>query len=462
MKMHGQITKKKSRFLRLGATCLLLLFSSACAHYSFEDKPLSQYSPEDAKDFLQKFEADRSPDLLVMVAFSGGGSRAASFAYGVLQELAETEIITGEDSRPLLKEIDMISSVSGGSFTSAYYGLYGDRIFKDFEGRFLRQNVEGHLLWKLVNPINWFKLASSTYGKADMAAEYYDKILFDGTTFADMHRSGAPAVIINSTDLASGKRFPFTHPYFFIICSDISQYPVSRAVTASSAVPGLFSPIALENFAGSCGFEMPSWAVEALKDENSSLRKKEAENLMEYGDRKKRPWLHLVDGGVSDNLGLRSFAKLFIIDKDIHDTFKLISHAGVRQILIISVDSHKKYEKEWASKRREPSLLDILGSVTDIQIDRFSQDTKGIVKYAFEQWAKELSTTEHPVNFHFVDVSFEEVKNNDDQERLYKIGTNFNLKDEEVDLLITSARQVLRQSFEFQDFLAENKKQARF
>jgi hypothetical protein len=64
-----------------------------------------------------------------MVAFSGGGTRAASLAYGVLQELADTEMMTAEGPRSLLNEIDMISSVSGGSFTSAYYGLYGDRLF---------------------------------------------------------------------------------------------------------------------------------------------------------------------------------------------------------------------------------------------------------------------------------------------------------------------------------------------
>ena len=90
--------------------------------------------------------ADRSSKLLVLVAFSGGGTRAAYFAYGVLQELAGTEVMTANGSLPLIKEIDIISSVSGGSFTSAYYGLYGDRIFEDYEEQFLRQDVQSDLL----------------------------------------------------------------------------------------------------------------------------------------------------------------------------------------------------------------------------------------------------------------------------------------------------------------------------
>lgn len=65
-----------------------------------------------------------------MLAFSGGGTRAEALAYGVLEELRDTEVLIDGKPRRLLDEIDLISSVSGGSFTSAYYGLHGDRIFE--------------------------------------------------------------------------------------------------------------------------------------------------------------------------------------------------------------------------------------------------------------------------------------------------------------------------------------------
>ena len=64
-------------------------------------------------------------------------TRAASLSYGVLEELARTEIEIHGTKRRLLDEVDMISSVSGGSFTAAYYALFGDRIFEYFEGCFL-------------------------------------------------------------------------------------------------------------------------------------------------------------------------------------------------------------------------------------------------------------------------------------------------------------------------------------
>ena len=458
MKRHLPETKIVARILFLGAASLMLLIFSACAHYTVADKPLPKWSPELDKTVGRMIAGDRSPELLVLVAFSGGGSRAASFAYGVLQELADTEVMTANGSRPLLKEIDVISSVSGGSFTSAYYGLYGDRIFADFKERFLLQNVEGALLWKLVRPIYWFRLASSTYGKSDMAADYYDKILFNGATFADMLRPDTPALVINSTDLATGLRMAFTPLFFDALCMDLNQFPISRAVTASSAVPGLFSPIVLENFAGSCGYAPPAWLSEALMDESSTNRKLLAQDVKAYLERDERPWLHLVDGGISDNLGLRSFYNLFNLGGNLEDTLKSINHTDVKQILIITVDSHTKHKEAWALKRLNPSLLQVLGSVSAVQIGRYSRDTMEIVHEGFEKWTDELSAAGHPVAFHFVEVSFANVQNNDDRNRLNEIGTSFSLSNEEVDLLITSARQVLRKSSAFQEFLRENKK----
>jgi NTE family protein len=100
---------------------------------------------------------------LIYLTFSGGGTRAAAFSYGVLEELRKTEISIDGNNRRLLDEIDGISSVSGGSFTAGYYGLFGDRIFDDFEYGFLKKNVQrGVAVRVLFNPINWFRLASPT------------------------------------------------------------------------------------------------------------------------------------------------------------------------------------------------------------------------------------------------------------------------------------------------------------
>lgn len=435
--------------------CLALAIS-ACANLAAVDKPLSIWTPEVDHRFGDQIAGDRSTELLVLLAFSGGGTRAASFSYGVLKALAATEITTENGPRSLLHEIDVISSVSGGSFTSAYYGLRGDRIFEEFEERFLRKDVEGALIGQVFNPINWVRLLSSTYGHSDLAAKYYDKILFNNATFADLNRPGAPLVVINTTDLATGARFPFTQWAFDLICADLDQYPVSRAVAASSAVPIVLSPITLKSFAGSCGYEPPAWLGEALKDERVTHRKLAARDIEDYLDQKKRPWVHMVDGGISDNLGLRGFYNFVSLIGDPHLAFDEFRHPDVRQILIISVNSRAKPKPDWALERAAPSLAQVIGSISWDQINRYNIDTLDIVRSAYKKWTEQVSTSENPVNFNFVEVSFESVRDDAERQSLNHIGTNFHLKDEQVDLLISAARKVLLESPEFQAFLERN------
>jgi len=313
--------------------------------------------------------------------------------------------------------------------------------------------VEGVLLRKVFNPISWVKLLSQTYGRTDLAAEYYDKILFDGATFADLQRPGAPLIVINATDLAPGDRFPFVQPAFDLLCADLSAYPLSRAFTASSAVPVLFSPITLENFAGSCGYQPPAWQVEALKDEALTERKIEARRYQDFLERDKRPWLHLVDGGISDNLGLRAYYNALNVAAEPGSRFRSLPHPDAHHLMIISVNAHAKHKSGWVMERYAPSTFEVIGSVSADQISRYSEDTIQIVRYTFERWAKDKSTPERPVTFHFVEISFDQVRDDSERDFLNSIGTNFDLSDEKVDRLIAAARQVLRDSKEFQAFM---------
>ena len=431
----------------------LVLLGAACAHHGAVDKPLEHWTPELAQRVNKQLEGDRSEDLVVLVAFSGGGTRASAFAYGVLKELEATRITTEQGSRSLLQEVDVISSVSGGSFTAAYYGLYGEQIFTDFEERFLRKNVEGILLRKLFNPVNWVRLLSRGYGRSDLAADYYDKDLFDNATLAGLYRPGAPLVVINATDLASGVRIPFSPDKLDLLCADLDSYPVSRAVAASSAVPVVLSPITLENYAGSCGYQPPAWVAEALKDKYLTQERIEAQHIHDYLDRHKRPWLHLVDGGVSDNLGLRTFYEAIGMIRTPGASLPVLHHNDASHVIIISVNAHVQHKSDWILERYAPSLFEIVGSVSADQISSYSNDTIQLVRYTFDSWVKKVSTPEKPVTFHFVDVSFNHVDDDDERDFLNRIGTNLDLSDEQVDRLIAAARKVLRESQDFQSFL---------
>ena len=287
-------------------SCGMLVNLSGCATTYPANPPLQQFEPAAGYDYANVAEASsKNSEVLMLLAFSGGGTRAAAFSYGVLKELNGTDLERKGRTFRLSDEVDGISGISGGSFTAAYFGLFGDRIFEDYERVFLRRDVQGELTQQVMfNPVNWFRLLSPTYTRADLATELYDETIFEHGTFADMQTSGGPFVAINATEMTMGVRFQFSQQYFNPICGDLSGYPVARAVTASSAVPVLFSPVTLTNRAGECGWQEPAWAREALDTpERTSRRYNLAANLIALTDREQRPYLHLFDGGLADNLG---------------------------------------------------------------------------------------------------------------------------------------------------------------
>ena len=155
----------------------MALATGACTTYGvIENRPLAhgEGNPGYTLGEFARNLGRRSDELTLGVAFSGGGTRAAALSYGVMLELRDTRVLMGGKEQRLLDAVSAISSVSGGSFTSAYYGLYGDRLFVDFEERFLRRDVEGVLLRGLLNPLRWF----SSRGRTEMAVAYYQESLF--------------------------------------------------------------------------------------------------------------------------------------------------------------------------------------------------------------------------------------------------------------------------------------------
>jgi NTE family protein len=208
-----------------------------CGSVTHVNQPLATYDPDAGyrpRHPLQRRDPGRT---IVFLAFSGGGTRAAALAYGVIEELRDTEVMVDREKVSLLSEVDSISGVSGGTFPASYYALFGDRIFEDFEARFLKKNVEGALLLRMLPPWTFVALMTPFLGRSDIAAKYYDKHIFGRATFADLREAPGPRVFINATDLSSGERFTFTQDTFDLICSNIDSMPIATAVAASSAPP---------------------------------------------------------------------------------------------------------------------------------------------------------------------------------------------------------------------------------
>ena len=455
-----------SRLLLL-SSCLLSI--AACTTTYPINPGLSQ--AELAGDGYTMQNTARDPanknEALVLLAFSGGGTRAAAFSYGVLKELSETHIGEGNDSHPLSKEIDVITAVSGGSFTAAYFGLFGDRIFEDYEQKFLRRDVQGELTSQVINPFNWSKILSPYYTRADMATELYDSTIFDHATFRDLGQAGGPFIIINATEMTLGVRFQFTQNYADIVCTDLNDLPVARAVTASSAVPILFSPITLKNRAGECGWQRSEWVNDALSSKDKSGRAYNlAANMVSLENREDHPYMHLFDGGLADNLGLRSMLDGALRHDGIIEALKALDMNDTRRVIVILVNAETELDVASSRKMQTPTFAAAVSAATSVPLQRYSFETVALVKDRLQAWEQQSYDLEcgpdaqQPtvapgeectgVDFHFVEVSFSAHPDPEESNYLKQLPTSFVLSDEAVDHLIEAGRVVLRSNEEYQ------------
>jgi len=438
--------------MKLIAFGFSILLISGCASYGvIHNVPMMSTGGAESYSIRSFKDNQRNDEIGLLLAFSGGGTRAAAFAYGVLKELRDTGVVIEGRSKQLLDEVDTISSVSGGSFTAAYYGLYGDQIFDDFEKVFLKRDVEGALIRGVFNPFQWFKET----GRTEMAVRYYEKNVFRGATFEDMKRKGGPLILINASDLGYGVRFSFVQEYFNFLCSDLSSYPVARAVTASSAVPVLFNPVVVENYQD-CKKTKPDWLVAVEKFAASDPELVQVvDGLQSYFKKDKRQYAHFVDGGITDNLGLRAVYEVTEISGGAKVFLKKLNRQSPRRIAIISVNASTDPTPEMDASNKQPSLSETISSVTDIQLRRYNNATLKLMKESITRWAKELSVPERPVTPYFIQISFRDIQQPERRVFFNRIPTSFALSDEQVDRLITAGRELLRNNPDFQQFVAD-------
>ncbi|MCZ6466557.1 MAG: patatin-like phospholipase family protein [Alphaproteobacteria bacterium] len=415
-------------------------------------------------------------DLFVILALSGGGTRAAAFSYGLMEGLRAARYVDKDTGAPrtLLEDVDVISAVSGGSFTAAYYGLFGKRLFNEFKKDFLERDVDGDLIKRALLPTNWMRLSSSTFDRIDLAAEYYNETIFKEKTYQALldHRR-KPFIILNATDMSLGRRFEFTQDQFDLLCSDLAKVKVARAVAASSAFPGLLSPLTLKNHAKKgCGYKKPKWLENALNPLNPPWRYFRGVDLWSYQERARdQQYVHLLDGGLSDNIGLRGPLVALISETDsAWSVLQLINDDKVKRVVVITANAKTKAHKDWDQKQAAPGLFDVLGFVATGPMDNYSFETVQRVTDFFEQekqnartfadcqerFREQCPAAEMPlvlptVDVHAVEISFDGIA--DDRLRLCMEGlpTNFSLPAPTVDLLRQVARNLLLTSPKFQD-----------
>jgi len=457
----------KNRFIHILALAGCIILISGCATYQANprlEKTEDLYSMVQATLSNKK----RSDELFFLLTFSGGGTRAAAMSYGILEALNKVYIPQAEQTKSgnpghrLLDEVDMISSVSGGSFTAAYYGLHGKKVFEDYKERFLYQKVQSALLWRVFNPFLWPKLLSAGYNRSIMAADYYDKILFDGKSMGDIYNTEGPAILVQATDIIEGYNFSFT-PYFFqLICSSLNNFKVSHAVAASSSFPGAFSGISLTNYGGQCGYQSKPWVHEAAKrNDPFDVKYRFARRELNYTDSSENQFVHLFDGGVSDNLGLRGpvSALAQLPERRIDPQEIGLSNTKRVVFIIVNAQTNKSKDKKILNViPAPPSTGRSLGAAMATIMNNSSFDTLYIFQKYLEEklLQKEISGEEaSKIEYDIIHITFASITDDDEREFFENLPTSLQLPPETVDRLRAKTGELLYQSEEFQELLAE-------
>ncbi len=397
-------------------------------------QPDDSITQAEISDEPQDLGADRNHDgYFVGLSLSGGGSRSSNFAASIMFQLQRLH---------LLDKVDYISSVSGGSLTAAYYCASDDNHWNPEEvQKRLTHSFASDMIGQVLMPWNWFALTFTDYDRSDLLAQSLDQNLFtrDGRklTFKDL-RADRPRLLINATDLQSGDPFIFCNESFDELNSDLSQYPLSYAVAASSAVPVVIHQVTLRDF--------------------STIFKS---------------YRHLIDGGVNDNLGVKSLVEAY----DAHVQAAERAHRPnpfPNGVILLVIDAKTQFDARLSDKG-DIGLIDSLrmgaGLTSTVLLNRASSATLSeiVVKHSrddltAQQLRDQIDTLErdgflqlqdrHGLTVRVVHLALSRVNDLKDlpfhsfNESVNNIATYFNIDPSEAYHLDQAADLLVREKFE--------------
>lgn len=440
--------------VRRTAACVAALLLAACSTVRpWINEPLPNEAPPPAA--AERTAAPQRP-IIAAVTLSGGGARAAAFGLGVLQELKDTRFELEGSPTTLLDEVGLVSGVSGGSVLAAYYAAFGDDTLTRFEPEFLLVDFQTRLIRDVLAPANLYRLSSPWWGRTNTLAERLDS-LFRGKTFGEVRRNRPwPHLLVTATDLTTGAPFEFTREQFHLICSDLDSVPLSFAVAASSAVPVVLSPVTIRNYAGTCPVaSQPQNAGQADSNLSARLLKRIAQS---YRSAQERPYIHLVDGGLVDNLGVRGLVDQTLAAGSLSERFRGLPEGSVRHIVLVSVNSERDLGERIDRADSVPTTRQVVDALLFGAGSRYTEETTAMVEDVARRLREEVRTTRgkdgspfaHDAELHVIGVSLRGLRDPDLRDRLLNVPTAFEILPLQVRELQTAGRMALRDSPEFQ------------
>lgn len=252
-----------------------------------------------------------------------------------------------------------------------------------------------------------------------------------------------------------GQKISFTQDFFDWLCLDLNDVEIARAVAASSAVPLIFSPVTLNNHGGSCHInskkamltEQPGYWL--LLNNFNAMEKRFAR----YQNNPEKTYLHLVDGGLTDNLGLASLLDMSNL-LSMHELYTELKKSNLRNIVVVNVNAQNENTSQIDKSADVPGVKEVVNTVISVPIDKATESTLQYSQKFADQWnAYTKRKKDVKIKIYFVNLSLRKLPEGQLKTDVLHIGTSFYLPESDVDKLREAAKILLEQSKEYQEAL---------
>lgn len=398
-----------------------------------------------------------------------------------LSVLRSLDQIALPNGRTMAQEVDVISSVSGGSVAAAYFALKGCDGFDALERDFIRQDGIGAMLLAALNPVGFAKLATNGTERIDLLIDYLDGELFKGATYQILlDGRQRPFLLLNAADMVEGVPFSFTQRKFDLLCSDLAKLPLATAVAASAAFPVALSPVTLTNYqpcAAIAGKHWPpAWAEANLDDPadppslwyDNPQRATLGRADYAYSQGRTAPageqklYVHLLDGGIADNLGVFEPYRMLTTQDTQPSFLSEISNGRITKLIFVVVNARSFASSDLDQSPATPGLFAMLTASINAPIDRTTAGTANQLRQLLLDVFRQLALKD-PTNadrFHklarntaLISIDFDAIADDTCRRKFQGIPTSWTLKPEQTDAVLRVGGALLANDPAFGDLL---------
>ena len=365
------------RAITIAAMALALSACVSASNVNPVNQPLATAAPAAEADLGVDGDA-------VVLSFSGGGARAAAFSYGALLEMRDMHAAAGG---ALVDRVALVTAVSGGAITAAYFGQHGSAGLDGFRAAALDQDWVGELHTSLIAPANWLRAYKGGVNGRDRLADWLDAHVYHGGAMHDLpHR---PRIVLNATEIYTGAPFAFVAPYFDAICSNLGDVRIADAVAASMSVPLAFKPVVVGAYAAACKAPLPDWVAAAAQNRAApALLRQTARAFQLYRDPERLKYLHLADGGVVDNYGLSSLITMRQASAPPYGPFSARDAVRAHRVVFLVVNAEQTLSGKWQLSAQGPGGVEAIEAALNDSINANK-------RIAYEAFAATLDSWRH-------------------------------------------------------------------